>query len=139
LPGSGAAGGLGAGLLAFTNSKLKPGIELVFKHINFDIHVRNADLVITGEGKVDEQTLQGKVPMGVAKLAALADRPVVVIAGKLEGNYHRFHTHNIHALFSIISDTIPETELYAKTDELLENCAEQIIRTVYLGKMLKNY
>ena len=138
LPGSGAAGGLGAGLLAFTNSILKSGIELVLQYTNFDIHVRNADLVITGEGKVDDQTLQGKVPMGVAELAALSNCPVVVIAGKLEGNIHKFHTHNIHALFSIISDTIQEKELYARTPELLEKCAEQIIRTIYLGKMMKN-
>ena len=139
LPGSGAAGGLGAGLLAFTNSILKSGIELVLQYTNFNIHVKNADLVITGEGKVDDQTLLGKVPMGVAKLAAHADCPVIVIAGKIEGNIRKFYAHNIHALFSIISDAIPEKELFARTDELLENCAEQIIRTIYLGKMLKNY
>ncbi|MGD9200951.1 MAG: glycerate kinase [Chitinispirillia bacterium] len=139
MPGSGAAGGLGAGLLAFTNSILKSGIELVLQYSNFDIHVKEADLVITGEGKVDDQTLSGKVPMGVAKLAALAGCPVVIIAGKIEGNIQKFHPYNIHALFSIIPDIIPENELYARTPLLLENCAEQIIRAIYLGKMLKNH
>ncbi len=67
IPGAGAAGGLGAGLMAFLDAKLKSGIEVVIEAVNLEEALKDADLVITGEGKIDYQTIYGKVPIGVAK------------------------------------------------------------------------
>ncbi|MCK5767306.1 MAG: glycerate kinase, partial [Candidatus Atribacteria bacterium] len=77
IPGAGAAGGLGAGLMAFLDAKLKPGIEIVIETVKLERAVKGADLVITGEGKIDYQTIYGKVPVGVAKIAKKYDVPVV--------------------------------------------------------------
>lgn len=83
-PGSGAAGGLGAAFLAFFNSELRPGVEAVLDLVGFDTIIKDADLVITGEGRIDAQTLFGKLPLGVGRRAAAAGVPVVAIAGMVE-------------------------------------------------------
>ncbi|MEL7159207.1 MAG: glycerate kinase, partial [Bacteroidota bacterium] len=80
-PGAGAAGGLGAGIVAFLNGTLRPGIELLMEAVNFDQLLEGADLVITGEGKIDEQTPHGKVVSGVAKKARAAEASVVACGG----------------------------------------------------------
>ncbi|MCB1231491.1 MAG: glycerate kinase, partial [Verrucomicrobiae bacterium] len=81
VPGSGAAGGLGFGCLAFLNAELRPGFDLVAEVLGLEAAVRDADIVITGEGKLDGQTLQGKAPAGVAKLARRFGKPVTALAG----------------------------------------------------------
>jgi len=83
-PGAGAAGGLGAAFLAFFDSELKPGVDAVLDLIGFDETVKGADLVITGEGKIDRQTLFGKLPLGVCRRASAAGVPTVAIAGMVE-------------------------------------------------------
>jgi glycerate kinase len=85
-PGSGAAGGLGAGLLAFCRADLKKGIEIVLDATGFDKALAAADLVITGEGKIDEQTRFGKAPAGVLRRAQVAHKPVAALAGIIEGD-----------------------------------------------------
>lgn len=84
IPGAGAAGGMGGGLMGFLDCKLKPGIELLLTAMNFDEKLRGADLVITGEGKADSQTLMGKVPCGILKRAKQQNIPTLLIAGKVE-------------------------------------------------------
>lgn len=84
MPGSGAAGGLGAAFLAFLNSELRPGVDAVLDLVGFDTLLRDADLVITGEGRMDSQTLFGKLPFGVCRRASAAGVPVVAIAGMVE-------------------------------------------------------
>ena len=84
IPGTGAAGGLGAGCLVFLNATLKSGIGLVFEYSKAEVHISNADLVISGEGKLDEQSLQGKVVSGLAGLCKKYDKPLIVFCGKLE-------------------------------------------------------
>lgn len=84
VPGAGAAGGLGGGFLAFLNAELKPGVEMVLDIINFKNLIKNADLVITGEGKMDRQTGMGKAPGGVLKAAREKDIPVLAIGGYVE-------------------------------------------------------
>ena len=84
VPGAGAAGGLGGGFLAFLNAKLKPGVEMVLEIINFNKIIENADLVITGEGKVDKQTAMGKAPGGVLKAASKKNIPVIALGGCVE-------------------------------------------------------
>lgn len=84
LPGAGAAGGMGGGLAAFLHAKLKPGIELVLDTAGFPALLRDADLVITGEGRADRQTLMGKVPAGILAKARKQDIPVVLLTGQVE-------------------------------------------------------
>jgi len=81
VPGAGAAGGLGGGLLAFAGARLRPGIEVVMEAVGFTEHVRRADLVLTGEGRVDEQSLHGKTIAGVLERAAQAGVPAAVVCG----------------------------------------------------------
>ena len=81
IPGAGAAGGLGAGMLAFLDAELKPGIELLLDSVGFDEMLRGADLVITGEGRLDGQSLAGKVPVGVARWAKRAGVPCIALCG----------------------------------------------------------
>lgn len=83
-PGAGAAGGMGGGMLAFLNAELKPGTELLLETIDFQGKIKDADLIITGEGKADRQTAMGKVPYGVLKEAQKGHIPVIVLAGSIE-------------------------------------------------------
>ena len=84
LPGSGAGGGLGAGLAAFIEAELRPGSGLIAKTVGLEDQIRGAELVITGEGSLDHQSLEGKVPAGVAKTALEVGVPCVAIAGRIE-------------------------------------------------------
>jgi glycerate kinase len=96
IPGAGAAGGLGAGCIAFLNATLKPGIELVLDAIEFDRSMTNAILVVTGEGMLDDQTLMGKAPAGVAERAQRAGKKCVAIGGRIDPAQR----DKLHAVFS---------------------------------------
>ncbi|RSL29857.1 glycerate kinase [Salibacterium salarium] len=103
LPGAGAAGGLGAGLKAFLGAGLEPGIDIVLKETGFYEKVQDADLVITGEGKIDKQTVFGKTPIGVAKaVPATSDTSVIALCGQLGEGYEAVFSHGITAAFSIV-------------------------------------
>ncbi len=91
IPGAGAAGGLGAGLLAFTRGALRPGVDLVIEHTGLREKVAAADLVVTGEGRIDVQTQFGKTPFGVARVARAAGRPVIAIAGTLGDGFEALY------------------------------------------------
>lgn len=106
LSGAGAAGGLGAGLLAFLDVELKRGIDIVVDVIALEDKLKNADLVITGEGRMDSQTIYGKTPMGVAELAKKYGIPVIGIAGSLSEDSSVVHDHGIDAIFSIVQGPI---------------------------------
>ncbi|EOC3071060.1 glycerate kinase [Cronobacter malonaticus] len=101
-PGAGAAGGMGAALLGMLNAELRPGIEIVIESLGLAQAVRDADLVITGEGRLDSQSIHGKTPIGVARVAKQFQRPVVAIAGSLTPDYQIVHEHGIDAAFSVI-------------------------------------
>ncbi|EPF5351165.1 glycerate kinase [Cronobacter sakazakii] len=101
-PGAGAAGGMGAALLGMLNAELRPGIEIVIESLGLAQAVRDADLVITGEGRLDSQSIHGKTPVGVARVAKQFQRPVVAIAGSLTPDYQIVHEHGIDAAFSVI-------------------------------------
>ena len=107
LPGGGAAGGLGAGLVAFAGATLVPGIDLILDLIGFDRALKGADLVITGEGRLDAQSLGGKVPIGVARRAAAAGVPVIAVVGEAVGDMARVHEAGIGAVFSTNRDGRP--------------------------------
>ncbi|MBJ8244206.1 glycerate kinase [Staphylococcus pseudintermedius] len=101
IPGAGAAGGLGAGLLACLPVDLKHGIDIVLSVTQFDEYVQRADLVITGEGAIDGQTVYGKTPVGVAKAAKKYGKPVIAIAGKLGVGYEAVEKRGIDAVYSM--------------------------------------
>jgi glycerate kinase len=115
VPGAGAAGGMGAALLAFLGAQLRPGIEIVMEAVGLEVHVRDADLVITGEGRIDSQTIHGKTPIGVAHMAKRYGRPVIGIAGCLADDSVVVHEHGIDAVFSVLSQvcSVEEAMTYA--------------------------
>jgi glycerate 2-kinase len=106
-PGAGAAGGTGFAALALLNAEIRPGIELILDLIDFDSRVVGADLVVTGEGSLDEQSLAGKAPIGVAQAAARAGVPVVAVAGRLQLSPQRLQEAGIAAGYAL-SDLEPD-------------------------------
>ena len=102
VPGAGAAGGLGGALLAFLNAELKSGIELVIKYTNLEDKVQGADYVFTGEGAIDGQTIFGKTPVGVSKVAKKYNIPTIAFGGKVSDDADNLFEEGIIALFSIM-------------------------------------
>ncbi|NUM53636.1 MAG: glycerate kinase [Candidatus Hydrogenedentes bacterium] len=125
-PGAGAAGGLGAGLMAFAGGRLQSGVELVADAARLDVAVSNADLVITGEGRIDEQTAQGKTPVGVARVARRFRVPVVAVAGTIGRGYRAVYEQGIHAVFGICNGPMPLGEAMQRAEELLTETGESI-------------
>jgi glycerate kinase len=126
IPGAGAAGGLGAGLIAFLDAKLSPGVELVLQATNFHELVKGADLVITGEGRIDQQTVYGKTPIGIAKAAKQYGVPVIAIAGSLGQGYEAVFEHGIDAAFSLVPRIMSLNEAMQQGESLLEQAARNI-------------
>ncbi|MEO2076035.1 MAG: glycerate kinase [Bacillus sp. (in: firmicutes)] len=121
--GAGAAGGLGGGLLAFLPSVLKRGVDIVIDATGLAEMVEDADLVITGEGKIDHQTIFGKTPIGVAKAAKKFEVPVIGIAGNLGKDSQVVHDNGIDAIFSIVPGVVV-------LDDAFKHAAEYVERTV---------
>ncbi|MDI6784598.1 MAG: glycerate kinase, partial [bacterium] len=132
IPGAGAAGGLGAGLVAFLGAELKPGIEIIIEATQLPEKMQGVDLVITGEGKLDAQTAQGKAPVGVARLAKQFNIPVIAIGGSVSDDANVLHEYGIDALFSLVR--YPMTLEYAikNAATLLADTAEEIIRLMQI-------
>ncbi len=137
LPGAGAAGGTGAALLAFANATLRPGVEVVAEMVGLAAALEKADLVITGEGRADEQTLAGKAAMGVAVLAGKLGIPVVLLCGSLGPGSEALEVSGLFALTQPVADR-PATleEAMADTDRLLTNAAERPAQSVGIGQGL---
>jgi len=100
--GAGAAGGLGAALLGLFDATLRPGINIVMDAVNLAEVVKDADLVITGEGRIDSQTIHGKTPIGVARTAKLYNLPVIGIAGSIAQDCRVVHDHGLDAVYSVV-------------------------------------
>lgn len=130
IPGAGAAGGLGAGFLAFTKAKLRPGVEIVMETVGLEELVKDADLVITGEGAIDGQSVRGKTPVGVARVAAKYGCPVIAIVGSVGLGSHEVHTQGITAYFSLINRPMSLATAMAETEDLILDLASQIGRLV---------
>ncbi len=130
VPGAGAAGGLGAGLVAFLGGELQKGVDLVLETLNFNARLKDVDLVITGEGRLDGQSIYGKTPVGVAKRAATRDIPVIAIAGSLGPGAKKVLTAGITAYFSIIDKPDNLANIIEETPELIAATSEQLIRTI---------
>lgn len=134
VPGAGAAGGLGGGLLAFLPSEMKRGIEIVIETTGLSRTVEDADLVITGEGKIDGQTIFGKTPIGVAKEAKKFGVPVVGLAGMVADDSEVVHDYGIDAIFSIIPGVISLEAAFNRAEEYVEKTAANIAAVLKMGK-----
>ncbi len=130
MPGAGAAGGLGAGLIAFCNASIEPGIEKVLDITNIDEYLADADLVITGEGRIDAQSKYGKVPIGVAKRALKYDIPVIAIVGSVGEGANEVYSYGIDLITDIINKPMTLTDAIKNVDMLIEDAAENVARIV---------
>ncbi|MDG9729413.1 glycerate kinase [Ignatzschineria sp. RMDPL8A] len=130
IQGAGAAGGMGAALMGFLDAKLHSGIELVIEHLNLRNHIKSADLVITGEGQLDEQTLFGKTPIGVAECAKEYGVPVIGVAGALGANSEKLLEAGFNAIFSCSPGVITLDDALKNGGENLTALSENIARLI---------
>jgi len=133
LPGGGAAGGLGAGLVAFLDATLASGIDTILDYIGFDEKIKGAQLLITGEGKLDRQTAFGKAIAGAIRRAK--GMPVIALAGEIEEDL-TLSQMGISSALSIVNGPITLREAMKKTSSLLENTAREIAKILKIGGML---
>lgn len=136
-PGAGAAGGLGAGLLFFTNAELRPGVEIVLEAAGFEAMVATADLLITGEGRTDFQTAFGKAPVGAAKVAKQYNVPVVCIAGGLGDGADDVLCQGIDGLASTVPQPMSLEECMQAGDQIVEDATARVCRLIKVGMSMK--
>lgn len=133
IPGSGAAGGLGAGLLVFLNANLKRGVDVVIEAVQLENMVKGASLTVTGEGKLDHQTVYGKTPMGVAKIAKKHGVPVIGIAGMVEMRNDKMEASGIDAIFPIVPGPIEVKDAMEHATKYTEQTAENIAEVIKIS------
>jgi len=136
LPGAGAAGGLGAGLVALAGAKIRSGPSLVLELLRFEEYLEAADLVLTGEGKIDRQIEFGKAISGVALLAEKHGVPVIALTGWLTEEDHKLAERGVAAVLPIAPGPIAEQEAMERAGELLQAGAERALRLIVLGRRL---
>lgn len=137
VPGSGAAGGLGAALVAFFGAVLKPGIDTILDYVRFEELIEGADLVITGEGRIDGQSLYGKVPVGIARRCKSKGVKVIAIVGGMGPGAQKVYDCGIASIMPIVNAPISLDEAIARSQELLKDAADRIFRFIKLGMELK--
>lgn len=136
ISGGGAAGGLGAGLVVFLNAELKSGIQIVLEANKIDKYLQQVDLVITGEGKIDSQTIKGKTPVGVARKAKEYNLPVIAIAGSVDDDAVIVFEAGIDSVFSIIQKPISLEDAINNTAKWIQTTSEQIMKVYLLNTFL---
>jgi glycerate kinase len=138
IPGSGAAGGLGGGLVGFVKGELLGGIDAVLSLLEFDKLVKDADLVVTGEGKLDYQTVYGKVPAGVAAWTKRGgpDIPVVAIVGDIGDGFEAVYDAGIDVVISTVNKAMSLKEAMSRSRELLIETGERVARLLRIGSHL---
>lgn len=135
VPGSGAAGGLGFGLMTFLNAHIEPGIDIILKASSFIEKLENTDLVITGEGRIDNQSIHGKVPIGVAKLAKQKNIPVIAIVGSIGKDIDQVYNY-IDTIESCIDAPCTLEEALTNARENIENATKRVLNALKIGKNL---
>jgi glycerate kinase len=136
IPGAGAAGGLGAGLIAFLDGELAEGVTIIASKTSLDEAAARADIVITGEGGIDFQTQFGKTPYGVARVAKKHGKPVIAVAGTIGKGIDELYSKGIDVVISILDRPLSLEEAIQETPTLLEATGERIGRLLMLGKGL---
>ena len=132
VPGAGAAGGLGAGLMAFTDAELSIGANIVLDSLNYDEHLRDVDLVIVGEGSTDKSTQFNKSPVAVAMRAKKSGIPVICLSGSIGEGYSESRDLGISSFFSIVSGPTELKYAIENAHELIVKSTEEIIRSLLL-------
>jgi glycerate kinase len=133
IPGAGASGGLGAGLMGFFNARLRLGADIVLDAIDLVKHLEDADLVIVGEGQIDRSTVFNKSPVAVAQKAKINGIPVIGIAGSLGGGYQEVHEHGIDAVFSLVNRPMSLKAAMEDTKRLVTIATEEACRAISLN------
>ncbi|MCH2574849.1 glycerate kinase, partial [Candidatus Poribacteria bacterium] len=133
---AGAAGGLGAGLMAFVNAQLESGIDIVTNTVKLVEQLKGVDLVVTGEGYLDQQTIHGKTPVGVARIAQKQNIPVIAVAGGIQGNPAGLYQQGITSMMDITPAPIPLCQAMNQTILFLEQSSERIARLLKIGGSL---
>ncbi len=133
IPGAGAAGGLGFGLMAFCDAKMRSGIDTILDLIDFEAVLSGTDLVITGEGRIDGQSIHGKVPIGVAARAKKRRIPVLAIVGDIGQGASAVYDYGIDALMSTVDKIMPFDEAMNRSRECLVDAAERACRILRMG------
>ena len=135
VPGAGAAGGLGAGLIAFLGAELRPGVDIVMETVQLEKKLTDVDLVITGEGKMDEQTIYGKTPFGVAKLAKKHKKPIIGICGTLGEGAEVLYQRGFDAILSNLKVPMSLEEAIKESRQLTVEAAERAMRILKIGNV----
>jgi glycerate kinase len=136
-PGAGAAGGLGAGLMAFLHANLRPGAQILIEVLQLEKHIRQADLVITAEGQIDSQTMYGKTIAAIARLAKQYHVPVIALAGSLSPDYHVVYDLGIDAINVLPSGPMSLDAAMEQAASLLTQATERALRLVKIGQDLQ--
>lgn len=131
LPGAGAAGGLGGGLAAFLRAELRSGIDIVLDAVRFDEAIADADLVVTGEGRIDEQTAYGKTIGGVLRRTSRLDIPVIALVGSYSGDIRALYDAGLTAVFSIVPGPVSTQHAMEHATELLKTTSANIARLAF--------
>ncbi|MCQ8228807.1 MULTISPECIES: glycerate kinase [Pantoea] len=134
IDGGGAAGGMGAALHAFCQAELRSGIEIVTEALGLAEQVKDADLVITGEGRIDSQSINGKVPIGVAKVAKQFNKPVIGIAGSLTADVGVVHQHGLDAVFSVLFSICSLEDALANAAQNVRLTARNVAAVIKVGR-----
>ncbi len=132
IPGAGAAGGLGMGLMAFTGANLMTGIEAILEVVNFETKVQKADMVITGEGRIDGQSVHGKVPMGVAKGAQKYGKPTIAIVGSIGQGYEALYEYGLNSIQTIVNGPMGLEDSMTNAFELTKDATERLFRVLQI-------
>ncbi|MCZ3383294.1 glycerate 2-kinase [Kosakonia sp. SOY2] len=135
VPGSGAAGGMGAALMAFLGAELRSGIEIVTQALNLEEHIHDCTLVVTGEGRIDSQSIHGKVPVGVAHVAKKYHKPVIGIAGSLTSDVGVVHQYGIDAVFSVLTSIGTLEEAFRGAFDNIYRASRNIAATLQVGML----
>ena len=133
VPGAGAAGGMGAALMAFLGAELKSGIEIVTQALNLEEHIHDCTLVVTGEGRIDSQSIHGKVPVGVANVAKKYHKPVIGIGGSLTRDVEVVHQYGIDAVFSVLTSISTLEEAFRGAFDNIYRASRNIAATLAIG------
>lgn len=136
IPGAGAAGGLGAGLIAFGGARMQRGVDIIFDAMGFDARLNGTDIVFTGEGRVDAQDAFGKAPIVVAQRAAARNIPVVVIVGSIGQGYESVFEHGVSAVLSIVTRPMSIERAVSQTEGLISSAASHAARLISIGSRL---
>jgi glycerate kinase len=136
VPGSGAGGGIAAAMLVFLGGRLRPGSEIVTAAVGLDAAVADADLVITGEGRIDSQSIHGKTPIGVARVAQRHGKPVIGIAGCLAPGAGVVHRHGIDAVFAAVARPCSVEQALAEAAQNVRSAARNVAAVLSLGARL---